>query len=232
MLTATIMQPTYLSWIGYFDLIDQSDTFVFLDSVQFDRRSWQQRNRVKSRDRVLWLTVPVHSKGRRDQRICDVEIDRSAKFEQKQLSTIRQCYAQAEYFDTYFNDLSTILEGGHEKLVDLNVNLIEWFCQKLGLDATFVRSSNLEAGGDKADLLVNICQEVGADRYLSPPGSQAYLDAQNPFPAKGIDLVYQDYPHPVYRQLFGEFVPYLSVLDLLMNEGSGSLNLLRQKATL
>ena len=98
------MQPTYLPWIGYFDLIDRVDCFVFLDSVQFDRRSWQQRNRVLTTQGPRWVTVPVKSKGRRDQRICDVEIDQSSEFGRKHLETLRHAYHRALTLNENYQD--------------------------------------------------------------------------------------------------------------------------------
>jgi len=216
--TVAIMQPTYLPWCGYFDLMDQVDLFVYLDAVQFDRRSWQQRNRVKSRDGALWLTVPVQSKGKRDQLICDVELDATSDWATKHIKTIGQCYARASHYTDRVEPIVEVLGAGFERLADLNVALIDALCSMLGVQTETVRSTALAPSGGKGELLVAICKELGATRYVSPPGSRDYLDEHNPFPAAGIDLCYQAYEHPVYDQLFGEFVSHLSVVDLLMNE--------------
>lgn len=221
------MQPTYLPWLGYFDLIDQSDTFVFLDTVQFARRSWQQRNRIKSSAGPLWLTVPVRSKGMREQSIAQVEIDASAGFQQKHLRTIRHEYGKAVFFAEYFPAIEDVLEKRHGLLSDLNIDLIQRLCELLGIEAAVVRASSLKAEGRLVELLVSLCEAVGADRYLSAAGSREYIENDNLFARRSMDVVYHEYNHPTYRQLHGEFIPYLSVLDLLMNEGPGSLAIIR-----
>ena len=227
MKTAVIMQPTYLPWLGYFDLMDQSDVFVLLDSIQFDKRSWQQRNRIKTAHGELFLTVPVLSKGRREQKICDVEIDASRRFGYKHISTVRNAYSRAEFLDKYITDFEAIESKNHRYLVDLNIELIEWFRGNLGIKTQLLRSSSMNVQGTNVDLLVAICQYVGATEYLSPLGSKVYIDGNNIFSQHGISLVYHDYQHPHYRQLHHEFIPFLSALDLLMNEGDRSLSVIR-----
>jgi len=225
--TVAIMQPTYLPWIGYFDLIDQVDCFVFLDSVQFERRSWQQRNRVKAPDRTLWLSVPVLSKGKREQRIADVEIDLNTNFHQNHLKTIDHIYGKAPYYQQYIGDLSALLCQSHRQLSDLNIDLIGLLCGSLGIKTDIARSSSLDVGGNKTALLVDICKTLGASRYISVEGSRGYIEENDLFASNAIQLDYQAFLHPEYRQLYGDFVPYLSVLDLLFNEGPDSLSIVR-----
>ncbi len=225
--TVAIMQPTYLPWIGYFDLMDQVDCFVFLDSVQFNKRSWQQRNRIKGPDGALWLTVPVLSKGLWDQRIVEVEIDPSNGFAEKHLRTIEHLYKKAPYFEDYAGELSEILRRPHQYLGDLNIDLICWLAGKMGVEGERVRSSQMEAQGRNVELLLHICKLLGAGRYLSPEGSRVYIEENNLFIPNGIELVYQAYHHPEYRQLNGPFAPHLSALDFLFNEGPASLSVIR-----
>ena len=221
------MQPTYLPWLGYFDLVDRSDIFVFLDSVQFDKRSWQQRNRIKEPNGELMLTVPVLTKGKFDQKICDVVIDRSQKIEKKHFNSIRVNYKRSKYFETYIEELENIYNKKIDKLSDLNTTLIRWLSSKLGVNTKFVYSSKLDASGSKTELLVNICKKVGADHYISPAGSKGYIDQNNLFVKSGIKLLYQNYNHPTYNQLHGDFIPYMSVIDLLFNEGDKSLEVIK-----
>ena len=225
--TVAIMQPTYLPWIGYFDLIHQVDCFVFLDSVQFNKRSWQQRNRIKGTDQVVWLTVPVLSKGRQDQRIIDVEIGPDRAFGEKHFRTIQHAYAKAPFLQDYLGTLSDILRQPHHRLVDLNIELICWLCKSLGIETKMLRSSSLRVEGTRVELLTGICNALGADRYLSAAGSRDYIEENNLFGPANIELAYHDYHHTKYRQLHGEFVPFLSTLDLLFNEGPGSLSVIR-----
>jgi hypothetical protein len=226
--TVAIMQPTYMPWVGYFDLIDRADTFVFLDSVPFNKRSWQQRNRIRGSgsDSVQWLTVPVLTKGRRHQLISEVEIEPSSRFPDSHLTTLTHAYGKAPFYDDYFEELSLILRR-HERLADLNIDLIKWMCGRMGIEAEFVRSAELDASGAKADLLVEICRLIDADRYLSAAGSRSYIEAGDPFSENGISLTYQDYSAANYGQLGSEFEPYLSAVDLLFNEGPNSLAVVR-----
>ena len=227
MTSAAIMQPTYLPWIGYFSLIDQVDIFVFLDKVQFDKRSWQQRNRIKTAQGELFLTVPVQTKGKRFQKICEVQLDPTQHYHAKHLKVIENNYSKAQYFLEYWPDMSEALNRGYHYLADLNISLIQWFVKKLGIKTTFIRSSDLKSEGTKVNLLVGICHEIEADQYVSPLGSKVYIGENNIFQPEKIDLFYQNYTHPEYTQLYKEFIPYLSMLDLLMNEGSKSLEIMR-----
>jgi len=229
MTTVAIMQPTYIPWLGYFDLIDRSDIFVFLDSVQFDKRSWQQRNRIKTSNGELMLTVPVLTKGRFNQKICDVIIEKSQKFEKKHFNSIRSNYKKSKYYNLYIQELEEIFNSNISKLTDLNMRLIEWLSSKLGVGSEFVSSSKLDVSGSKTELLINICNEINANHYLSPDGSKKYIDKNNLFVKSGIKLSYQNYRHPTYNQLFGDFLPYMSALDLLFNEGANSLNIIRER---
>jgi hypothetical protein len=225
--TVAIMQPTYLPWSGYFDLMDQCDSFVLLDCVQFDKRSWQQRNRIRTQHGALWLTVPVPSKGRRDQVIRDVEIDRESNFAERHIKTLQHHYRRSTYYERYIEECSAVLRKEHQYLADLNIELIEWFRHVLGIRGELIRSSALGVHGTKVERLIAICQAVGAKVYLSPSGARDYIEENNLFPEHGLELRYHAYNPPPYRQLYGEFVPYLSVLDLLFNEGDASLGILR-----
>lgn len=227
MKTCVIMQPTYLPWIGYFDLMDQSDVFVYLDSVQFDKRSWQQRNRLKGPHGEQMVTVPVLNKGKFDQKVKEAQINTESKFVDEHIKAVEWNYAKAPYFKTYFPQFQAILSKRHPLLADLNIELIEWFKTVLKIESQTLRSSTLNVIGKKTELLVDICKKVGATDYLSPAGSRVYIDENNLFPANGITLHYQQYEPVSYSQMFGPFLPYLSVLDLLMNEGEHSLSILR-----
>lgn len=227
MTTVAIMQPTYLPWMGYFDLIDSCDTFVFLDCVQFDKRSWQQRNRIKSAGGELLLTVPVLVKNRREQKIRDAQIDRTRGFAAQHLSSLRHAYSKAPHYAPHADALAAILGKDHLLLADLNIELIEFLSAALGVRTGTLRSSTLPAQGSKVERLLSICEELGADHYLSAAGSRAYIEQNNLFLKHGMRVTYQEYAHPVYRQEHGEFLSHLSVVDLLFNEGPAALSILR-----
>lgn len=221
-----IMQPTYLPWIGYFGMIYSVDTFVFLDSVQFNKRSWQQRNKIKTPNGELFLTIPVSAKGKSDQLIKDVEINTEHFAADKMLLTITQNYKKAKYFNEYFPAIKEVFMKGHTHLSDFNIDLITYCSQVFCIKTPLLLSSKLKSDGSKADLLSNICVELGSKLYLSAPGSKEYIDESTAFQEKNIEVIYHQYSHPSYTQLHGDFMPYMCILDLLFNEGPNSLDII------
>ena len=222
-----VLQPGYLPWLGFFDQMARCDTFVVYDDVGFDKNGWRNRNRVKTRDGVRWLTVPVllaeHSA---QPRIRDVRIDPRAPWARKHLATIEQSYRQAPFFEPLFGSLQTVLSQPYEYLVDLDLALIDALARRLGLKTRLVRSSELGVEGERVERLVRICRRLGADRYLSGNAAQCYLDEER-FREAGISVAWQNYRHPEYPQLHGGFEPHLSVIDLMFNCGADSLRILR-----
>ena len=223
-----ISQPTYLPWCGYFDLIDQVDTFVILDSVQFEKQSWQHRNRIKTPTGLQWLTVPVCFRGHFGQLIHDVQI-RDVQFAQKHLRAIELNYRRAKFFDNYFPQIRELLSCDESaRLLDLNLRILKWLCSVLSIPRKFLRSSQLAVKGKRTELLAGICVELGASEYISPLGSAEYLLAEmDVMTARGIEVAFQHYEHPEYPQLYPPFVPYASALDLLLNEGPDALETIR-----
>jgi hypothetical protein len=222
-----ISQPTYLPWIGYFDLIDQADVFVLLDDVQFEKQSWQQRNRIKSPTGLQWITVPVRFRGRLGQKIKDVEI-RVPDFWRDHLRAIELNYRRAPFFSAYYEDLSAILHSSGSLLVDLNTRLIEWAMVALRLTTKLMRSSELKQEGKRTELLANICRRLGATSYLSPIGAADYLLAEKEtLSSRGIQVRFHNYAHPEYQQLFPPFLPYACILDLLFNVGPEAMTVIR-----
>jgi WbqC-like protein family len=226
-----ICQPTYLPWLGYFDLIDQVDIFVLLDNVQFQRQSWQHRNRLKTPSGLHWLTVPVMFRGRFGQLINQVEI-RDTEFWRNHLRSIELNYRRTPFFNNYFEELSSRLRQSCSPgalMADLDIQLIRWFLNVLGIRTSVLLSSDLEQRGKRMELLANICDSLRAKEYVSPLGSAAYLLQEiDVLQDRGIDVGFQHYEHPRYRQLFPPFCPYASVLDLIFNEGERALEILRK----
>jgi hypothetical protein len=223
-----ILQPAYLPWLGFFDLMDQVDTFVLLDNVQFEKRSWQQRNRIKSPTGLLWLTVPVKSRGLFEQRICEVGVGES-EFWRDHLRSIEMNYRRAPFFADYFEECGEVFrQSGKSLLVDLTSSLIVWLASKLGVTAPVVRASRLQESGKRTELLRDLCIKLNASEYRSPLGSAEYLleDMQLMRDAN-VAVFFQNYAHPEYKQLFPPFLPYASALDLLFNEGPRSLEIVR-----
>ncbi len=220
---AAIMQPTYLPWIGYFDLMDEADVFVILDSAQFVKCSWQHRNRVKMQNKWGWLSVPIIRNS--FQRIDAACIDNTHGWMEKHWKTAKQYYRKARYWKD--SPLLEIYSRKWEYIVDLNLEIISWLADEFKIDTKILRASALPVSGSKVDLLIDICQYLHADTYLSPAGSAIYIEEDNRFEDEGIILRYQDYQHPVYRQLYGDFISHMAAIDLLFNEGPNSSKIIR-----
>ncbi|MEQ8390862.1 MAG: WbqC family protein [Thalassospira sp.] len=214
-----IMQPTYLPWIGYLAMIDKVDQFVFLDSVAFNSRSWQQRNYIRVADSKQYLSVPVATKGQRGQLINDVKISSDAGFPTKHIRSIEANYRKCQFYDRYAQGLFDCFYGADGSLNALNISIIRWLCEVMGIDTPIAISSTLDVRGQKAELLANICEVFGAEHYLSAPGSRAYIEESSAFDKRGINVEYHDYNHPEYPQCGKNFIPYMAAIDLLFNVG-------------
>jgi hypothetical protein len=221
-----IHQPYHLPWLAFFHKMWMSDVFVLLDNVPYSKNDFQNRNRIRTSGTDKgWclLTVPVLTKGRFGQRINQVEINKADKaWNRRCWRSIEYSYSQAEYFENYqdfFYDLYTAKSW--DKLVDLNVYLIEYLTQVLGMDTELVLASDLGVSGSSTELLLGICQKLGADLYISGRFGRDYLDEAQ-FHQQGIQVVYQDFQHPEYPQVYEPFVPNMSVIDLVFNCGDKS----------
>jgi hypothetical protein len=223
MTTVAIIQPCYLPWRGYFDIINKSDVFVFADNLQYNKQNWRNRNKIKTRDGARWLTVPVTSKSRKGRaNINEVAIDYHIDWPVKHWNLIVDCYGKAPFFEFCATLVKDILFAGWELLVDLDIQATLSICELLKINTRFLRASELGVYGRKTEYIVNICEAVGADTYLSGPSAQIYMD-EAMLEKKGIRLVYQDYEYPMYPQCVGEtFLDNLSVIDLLFNCGDTS----------
>jgi len=218
------MQPTYNPWLGYFDLMDKVDIFVYLDNVQLVKRSWQVRNRIKTPQGELFLTIPIRKlKSREETLIKDAVINDDESWRQKHLKSIELNYRKAKFFDSVFPFVKNLILNDFQFLGDFNINLIEKIKKAIGINTLTIRSSEISSvKGKKDELLANICKLLNADIYISPQGSAVYIEKETPggaFVKRGIELYYHNYEHPVYNQLHGEFLPYMGIIDLLFNEG-------------
>jgi hypothetical protein len=224
-----ICQPTYLPWLGYFDLMDQVDTFVLLDNVQFEKQSWQQRNRIKTPTGLQWLTVPVVFRGRFGQKVGEVEIRDGGVFARTHLRALELNYGRAKFFSLFFPALSAILrQTDKPRLIDLNLKLLQWLREVLSIATPLLLASSLGENGKRSQLLASICQKLGATQYLSPIGSAEYLLREIDVLARArVDVVFHHYVHPQYEQRFPPFLPFASVIDLLLNEGPRSTEIIR-----
>lgn len=221
---AAIMQPTYLPWIGYFDLIDSVDRFVFLDDAQVLKRSWGVRNRIPAQGGETFLTVPLsghrHGEG---SAFVDTLIDWGQPWSRTHLATIRHAYGKAPHFAEVFASLEAWLSAGPATIGALNVDFICTTARRIGIATPFLKSSQLEGTeGRKDDRLLSICRAIGADTYLAAPGSAAYIEQEQEggaFADSGVAIRYHNFAHPVYPQRQHAFVSHMSIVDLLMNCG-------------
>jgi hypothetical protein len=215
-----IMQPTYLPWAGYFNLLSQVDAFVFLDDVQFSRQSWQQRNRIVVNGQPLVLSVPVLTSDRGPQSIREVRVDENKNWRKKHLRTLQQAYAKHPFGEQAVGVVEAVITVGSDLLADINIGLITGFCRALELTASLHRSSELAIAGARSERLLKICRLFEADTYLSPCGSKEYLEEDGVFADNDVALRYQEFtPHPYPQRGVDEFISHMSIVDLVANAG-------------
>ena len=215
----SISQPTLFPWLGYFNIIKNSDIFVFLDIVKFEKRSWQMRNKVKlvtpEEEKEIWIKIPTKMENT-ETLIKDVLIDNSQKGKKQHLNILRSSYGKkSEQISFIFN----LYEREWEKIVDFNIQFISECCKFLNIKTQLVRASDYNFVGKKSQLIFDICKKLSATEYLTTIGSKDYLEKDREFfGEKGIEITYQEYKHPIYKQKGKSFIENLSIVDLLFNE--------------
>ena len=220
-----ILQPGYLPWLGFFEQMYRVDVFVLYDDVQYTKQDWRNRNRIKTPNGAAYLTVPV---GRVPTRtlIKDVLLPVDTAWKKRHIRLIRESYQKAPYFGDYFDGIRNCIEADFRYLHDLDFSLIKVLCHFLGIgEKCLLLSSELtyERTKDRTLNLLNICLALGAESLYDGNAARRFL-GEALFRERNIQVIFQDYVHPVYPQLFGAFVPYLSVIDLLFNAGSQSFD--------
>lgn len=225
-MTVATHQPIFLPWPGFFFKAMKSDCMVLLDDVQFPQgRGWVNRNRLKNEQGELWLTVPVWKKGRGLQIIRKVEICNETDWQRKHLQSIRQNYANAPYLKEYFPILESIYRENNHLLINLNLNIIKFFWDALGLKTELYFQSELGVTGKGTELIINICKHLQADTYMTFPIVEKYLDILR-MNQSGLQIEFSSFHPPVYPQLWGEFIYNLSTLDVLLNCGEKSRDII------
>lgn len=220
----TIHQPQFMPWLGYLDKIDRADVFIVLDTVQFKKNEWQNRNRIRTAGGWQWLTVPVlHHFG---QRMQDVVINPTAAWREQHLRALEMHYARAPFRDRYLPELRAIYAQPLAKLSDLNLAVMQWLLRSYGITTPLRYASGMVAREEPTDRLIDLCLAVGATQYLAGPGADGYMDKPR-FEASGVELEIQRFEHPRYRQVYEPFEPNLSAIDLLLCTGPEALSHLR-----
>jgi hypothetical protein len=213
----TIHQPAYLPWLGYFDKIIRSDCYVYLDTVQFEKNSFTNRNRILTPQGPLWLTVPVKLRGHMTSTMNDIEIDNGQPWRQKHLRSIYSNYKKSPRFEERYVRLEELYKEEDHLLSDLCFRHLRFWFEELGIRTRLLKASELGIDSKKSELVLDICKHLHADRYISGALGADYLDTAV-FEENGIEVEFQNYAHPVYPQLWGtEFVPNLSIVDFWMN---------------
>ncbi|MDF0672776.1 MAG: WbqC family protein [Nitrospira sp.] len=221
----TIHQPQFLPWLGYLDKIDQADAFIMLDTVQFKKNEWQNRNRIRTAKGWQWLTVPVLQHF--GQRIDEVLINPTTAWKTQHLRALDIHYARAPYRDRYLSELRKLYARPWSRLSDLNKATVQWLLDAYGITTPVRSAAEYAARDEPTDRLIDLCRAVGATGYLAGPGAEHYMDKTR-FESSGVRLEIQVFQHPSYRQAYEPFEPNLSALDLLLMQGPDALSTLRR----
>ena len=215
-----MLQSNYIPWKGVFDMIHRVDVFVFYDDVQYTKKDWRNRNRIPTKNGELWLTVPVKTKGKYEQLICEAEIDTTTGWQAKHKRTLELNYSKAPYFSMYKDLLDDLYSNRQwENLSEMNCYMTKEISRCLGIETEFVYAPDLNCHGDKdGEKVIRICEKLGCDWFLNGPAAREFMN-QSKFDDAGIELHYMDYTYPKYKQNIFPFHHYVSILDLLFNEG-------------
>lgn len=222
-----ILQPAYLPWLGFFEQMSRCDIFVFLDDVQFTKNDWRNRNRIKTKDGIQWLTVPVlHKFG---QKINEVTIDNKIKWQRKHLQALKTWYGKSRFYKDFIDKLEKIYSSNWKYLIDIDLEISLWIKDTLRISCDIIRSSELNTKSNDRQLrLIEICKTADCNFFYEGKSGQNYIDV-NLFKDNGITVEFQDYHHPYYHQLWLKeqgFISHLSIVDLLFNHGPESLAIL------
>ena len=228
MTKVAICQSNYIPWKGYFDLISAVDEFILYDDMQYTRRDWRNRNKIKTPQGVQWLTVPVLAKGKYLQKICETEIDGS-EWASTHWRSLSQNYRRSSHFEEiaeWLEPLYRVESVSH--ISQLNRRFIEAICNYLGIQTRIKNSWDYQLVEGKTERLANLCEQAGGTEYISGPAARGYIE-ERAFSDLGIKLTWFDYSdYPPYPQLWGEFVHGVTILDLLFNCGKNASLYMRQ----
>ncbi|TMO63268.1 WbqC family protein [Pseudoalteromonas aurantia] len=220
-----VMQPTYIPWLGYFDLINSADQFLFLDDVKLEKSDWHVRNKIKGNQGEIMLSQVVSTpNGRMGSVICDTEFKEKHPWRKKHLKSIEMNYRKAPFFNSIFGVIQQYFLNECNNLADFNIGLTQVFLKSLEIQTSVNRSSKLpKIAGVKDERLANFCDFFKSDKYLSPRGASAYIERHSPgglLAKSGVEVFYQQFEHPKYYQCYPPFVSHLGVVDALMNLGA------------
>ena len=223
MTLVTIRQPGFIPYMGFFKKIQTSDIFVYLDDAQYAIRAWDNRNKIRTNENSCWISVPViHPFGKK---LNEVKISYSKNWINNHKNLIEINYKTSPYFKNYWPEIESIFNKKFEKLLDLNLELIKYFNKILQINTVTKRSSELKIETIETQRLFDICKKLNASVYRSGSFGKKYLD-ESIFEKGKISIIYEKFEHPTYSQLKKEFIPNLSIIDLLFHEGENAIKIL------
>lgn len=222
-------QPAYLPWLGYLHKIAVSDEFIILDHVQFEKNSFTNRNRIKTSNGPLWLTVPVHLDGHTNKTISDILIDNTSNWREKHWKSILLNYKKAPFFNQYSSFLEDMYRKDWNDITSLTTYFLTYILDELGIKTKILRQSEISTESKKQELILDLCKRQKADVFIFGELGSNYADRKL-FKSQGIEIVFQKFHHQNYSQLWGDFLPNLSCLDCLLNIGpKATYNVIFQK---
>lgn len=222
-----IVQSNYIPWKGYFDMINMVDEFVLYDDMQYTRRDWRNRNKIKTHDGLQWLTIPVKVKGNYFQKIKEtIVIDK--KWQKKHWTALNLNYQKSAHFKEYQDIFENLyLNSDEEFLSEINYTFISEINKILGIKTKISWSSDYELSGGRSEKLLNICKQSGTMEYISGPAAKNYLNVKL-FEKENIKVTWMDYiAYPEYYQLYQPFEHGVSILDLIFNEGESATKFMK-----
>jgi hypothetical protein len=228
-----IMQPGYMPWLGFFELAANCDIFILLDDVQCGIKSWRNRNRIRSSGGWIWLTVPLLHKGKSGQLINEARINDEGNWRRKHLAAIKINYSRAAFYEKYIGFFEELYGREWEYLAELDTHIVSFLCREFGIVTPLYRSSGLNLRRASGNLkILEICRRFNAGELYDSAGARPFIDSKL-FEDDGVKVSFQSYEHPVYRQVYDPFIPCMSAVDLLFNEGGrGGLIITHQGKTL
>ncbi len=224
----SIMQPAYLPWLGYFHRLSLSDVHIILDSVPASKGDYFNRNRIRTANGWIWLTVPMHGNNdRMTQPIFELKANPLQRWAHKHWRSIENSYGRSPYFERYAPAIADVLSNPPESIEELCTRLLPVLLNAFDIHPQFVYSRDLDVAATKSDLVLQLCRRTEADTYVSGPFGRDYLDLAA-FARERIAVRFHDYRHPSYTQAFAGFEPYMAAIDLLFNHGPRSREVLER----
>ena len=221
-------QPTYLPWLGLFNKISMADKYVYFDDVQYLPKEWMNRNLIKSHnEKKIYLTVPVIKKNFLNKKVCEIEINNNLPWKRKHIKSLELSYKKTKYFDKYFYEFKKIYDMDWKYLSELNLYILKLLLKILNIQIEIIKLSSLNLNEKKSDLIISVCKSLGAKKFIFGEKGKDYAIISD-FKKNNIEPIFQEYRHPKYDQMGKQFISHLSVIDLIFNCGTNSLDIINK----